>query len=98
MLSLRVVVAPAYFDNSLGLTELKEVLSEKQLIPKAAIEALPVSVLSGRSSLEKCGLCSDCINPVLDSFRDKLVTIVRSDERGHATQYEHVGRSVDHTD
>ena len=56
--------------------------SVKQFLPEADIEALEVSISPRRSRRDVDGLCTNRADPVSDSLKNELRTIVEADKSG----------------
>ena len=74
--SLHVVVFSPFFDDDLHLFQVVEDLAIKQLVPEAGIEAFAISVFPWRSRFDVGGLCSNRLDPIANSFSNKLRPVV----------------------
>src|SRR5262249_12930359 len=90
----RVVVAPPALDDGSGLLERVEDFAVEQLVAKARVEALDVTVLPRTAPLDVSGLGADSCDPFLHGLGDKLRSVVGPDVTGDATQGQTERRSL----
>ena len=70
------------FDNNLRLFNSESVSSVQQSVLAADIKAFEVSIFPWRSLRDVDGISANCANPVSDSLKSKLWTIVGADKAG----------------
>src|SRR5262245_12308730 len=70
----------------------------RQLIAKAGVEALDLTVFLRAASLDVSGLGTDNRDPFLHRLGDELRSVVGPDVSGNAPQDEQVGQNVDYID
>src|SRR5215510_9650766 len=70
----------------------------RQLIAKAGVEALDLTVFLRAASLDVSGLGTDNRDPFLHRLGDELRSVVGPDVSGNAPQDEEVGQNVDNID
>ena len=90
-----VVVASPRFDQDLNLVEGVAVLPMQELVAYLRVEALDVSVLSGRTGLDDGGSGPDCGNLSPDRRGDELRAGVGPDEGRDAAQHAQVRQDID---
>jgi len=69
-------------DNNLGLFNSERVSSVQQFALAADINAFEVSIFPWRSLRDVDGINANCTNPVSDSLKSELKTIVGADKAG----------------
>ena len=92
-----MVVSPLLGDH-LCLLQAVEDLAVEQFVTQARIEALDIAVLTGRPGFDERGLGSDRSNPLADSLRDELGSVVRTDVGRRATHDEQIRQNIDDID
>ena len=71
-----VVMAAPCLDQDLGLPEIEEDFPRQQFIPELGVEALAVAILPWAARLDIERLHADALQPVAESRRDELGSVV----------------------
>ena len=71
-----IVVSPPLFDDDLRLLQAVEGLPIHQFIPEAGVEGIAVADLPGRAGFNVSGFGTNSCNPVTNSRRYGLRTII----------------------
>ena len=90
-----VVVPSPRLDHDPGLVERVEDLPVEQFVAQFSVEGFAVAILPRTARFDIGGLGSDGRNPLPKCRCHELRTIIRSDVRWNAAQYEEVGENID---
>jgi hypothetical protein len=83
-------VAPPALDDDSGLSERVEDFAVEQLVAKARVEALDVTVLPRTAPLDVSGVGADRSDPFLHGLGHELRSVVGADVSGNAMLDEEV--------
>jgi hypothetical protein len=93
-----VVVAPPTLDDDLRLSERVEDFTIEQLVAKASIEALDVSVFPGATRCDVGCVSTDSCDPILHGLGHELRSVIGPDVARHPAQDEEVGQNINHVE